>query len=149
MGSGARPEQNDREETSLRYRKLGNSDLTVSEIAFGSRLTTSGGVARDQAIACVHRALDRGVTLIDTANVYGRGIAEQVIGEALVGVSRDSYVLATKVYFPMSDSDRGLSRAQIAKQLDASLRRFKVHHVDLYQCHRYITRRLSRKPCGP
>lgn len=121
----------------MRYRKLGNSDLTVSEIAFGSWLTTSGGVARDRAIACVHRALDRGVTLIDTANAYGRGIAEQVIGDALEGMRRDSYVLATKIYFPMSDSDRGLSRAQITKQLDASLKRLKVDQVDLYQCHRY------------
>jgi aryl-alcohol dehydrogenase-like predicted oxidoreductase len=111
--------------------------LTVSEIAFGSWLTTSGGVARDRAIACVHRALDRGVTLIDTANAYGRGIAEQVIGDALEGMRRDSYVLATKIYFPMSDSDRGLSRAQITKQLDASLKRLKVDQVDLYQCHRY------------
>ena len=121
----------------MRYRKLGNSDLTVSEIAFGSWLTTSGGVARDQAAACVHRALDRGITLIDTANAYGRGIAEEVIGDALGGVKRDSYVLATKVYFPMSDTDRGLSRAQITKQLDASLKRLKVDQVDLYQCHRY------------
>ena len=75
----------------------------------------------------MHRALDRGVTLIDIANAYGRGIAEQ----------GDSYVLATKIYFPMSDSDRGLSRAQITKQLDASLKRLKVDQVDLYQCHRY------------
>jgi aryl-alcohol dehydrogenase-like predicted oxidoreductase len=84
----------------------------------------------------VHHALDRGVTLIDTANAYGRGIAEQVIGDALEGTRRDSYVLATKIY-PMSDSDRGLSRAQITKQLDASLKRLKVDQVDLYQCHRY------------
>lgn len=116
----------------------------------GSWLTTSGGVARDRAIACVHRALDRGVTLIDTANAYGRGIAEQVIGEALEGMRRDSYVLATKIYFPMSDSDRGLSRAQITKQLDASLKRLKVDQVDLYQSNAIatITRRRSRKRCG-
>jgi 1-deoxyxylulose-5-phosphate synthase len=121
----------------MRYRKLGNSDLTVSEIAFGSWLTTSGGVARDQAIACVHRALDRGITLIDTANAYGRGAAEEVLSEALAGLKRDSYVLATKLYFPMSDTDRGLSRAQVEKQIDASLKRLKVDYVDLYQCHRY------------
>ncbi len=121
----------------MKYRQLGNSQLTVSEIAFGSWLTFSNGPQKDNAIACVHRALDRGITLIDTANVYGRGAAETVLGEALAGINRDSYVLATKLYFPMSSTDRGLSRAQIVKQLDASLARLKVSHVDLYQCHRY------------
>ena len=121
----------------MRYRTLGNSDLSVSEIAFGSWLTTSGGVERDQAIACVRRALDVGVNFIDTANVYGRGVAEEVLGEVLAGVPRASYVLATKLYFPMNDTDRGLSRAQVEKQIDASLRRLGVDHLDLYQCHRY------------
>jgi aryl-alcohol dehydrogenase-like predicted oxidoreductase len=121
----------------MRYRKLGDSGIAISEIAFGSWLTTSGGVQKDQAIACVHRALDCGITLIDTANVYGRGIAETVLGEALSGVARERYVLATKLYFPMNDTDRGLSRAQIHKQIDASLKRLRVDYVDLYQCHRY------------
>ena len=121
----------------MKYRPLGDSQITVSEIAFGSWLTFSSGAQKDAAIACVHRALDRGITLIDTANVYGRGAAEQVLGEALAGIRRDSYVLATKLYFPMSSTDRGLSRAQIFKQLDASLARLRVSHVDLYQCHRY------------
>jgi 1-deoxyxylulose-5-phosphate synthase len=121
----------------VKYRQLGNSQLIVSEIAFGSWLNFSGGAQKDRAIACVHRALDRGITLIDTANVYGIGAAERILGEALTGVRRDSYVLATKLYFPMSKADRGLSRAQIFKQLDASLSRLKVAHVDLYQCHRY------------
>jgi aryl-alcohol dehydrogenase-like predicted oxidoreductase len=94
-------------------------------------------VEEDTAIACVHRALDRGVTLIDTANIYGRGVAETVLGKALAGLPRDSYVLATKLYFPMTDTDLGLSRAQIHKQIDASLARLRVSHVDLYQCHRY------------
>jgi aryl-alcohol dehydrogenase-like predicted oxidoreductase len=121
----------------MKYRKLGDSDLHVSEIAFGSWLTTSGGVEKETAIACVHRALDVGINLIDTANVYGRGAAETVLGEALTGLQRDSYILATKLYFPMSDTDRGLSRAQILKQIDASLIRLRTDHVDLYQCHRY------------
>jgi len=121
----------------MKYRKLGDSDLTVSEIAFGSWLTTAGGVEKDQAIACVHRALALGITLIDTANIYGRGIAETVLGEALAERPRDSYVLATKLFFPMTETDRGLSAAQIAKQIDASLKRLRVDYVDLYQCHRY------------
>jgi aryl-alcohol dehydrogenase-like predicted oxidoreductase len=121
----------------MKYRQLGSSDLTVSEIAFGSWLTFSDGPRKDNAINCVHRALARGITLIDTANVYGRGAAERVLGEALKGIARDSYVLATKIFFPMSGTDRGLSRAQIFKQLDASLARLRVDYVDLYQCHRY------------
>jgi aryl-alcohol dehydrogenase-like predicted oxidoreductase len=85
----------------------------------------------------VHRALDVGITLIDTANVYGRGAAERVLGEALANIKRDSYVLATKLFFPMTQTDKGLSRAQIHKQLDASLQRLRVDYIDLYQCHRY------------
>ncbi len=121
----------------MKYRKLGNSDLEVSEIALGSWLTYGVGVERDKAQACVDRAFELGINFIDTANVYGRGAAESFLGEALAQRPRDSYVLATKVFFPMSDADRGLSRVQIAKQIDASLTRLRTDHVDLYQCHRY------------
>jgi aryl-alcohol dehydrogenase-like predicted oxidoreductase len=121
----------------MRYRRLGASDLDVSVISLGSWLTYGVGVERDRAIACVRRALDLGINLIDTANVYGRGAAESLLGEALAGVPRDSYVLATKVFGEMGPDDKGLSRAQIEKQLDASLGRLRVDHVDLYQCHRY------------
>jgi 1-deoxyxylulose-5-phosphate synthase len=121
----------------VNYRKLGTSDLEVSEISLGSWLTYSGGVEREQAEACVKAAFDAGINFFDTANVYGRGTAETLLGEALSGHERSSYVLATKVYFPMSDTDRGLSAAQIHKQLDASLERLRTDHVDLYQCHRY------------
>lgn len=121
----------------MKYRQLGNSELRVSEIGFGSWLTFTDPQRKDAAIACVHRALDRGINFLDTANVYGRGAAESVLGEALGGIPRDRYVLATKLFFPMSDTDRGLSRAQVQKQLEASLKRLKVDYVDLYQCHRY------------
>jgi aryl-alcohol dehydrogenase-like predicted oxidoreductase len=121
----------------MEYRKLGGSDLTVSEISLGSWLTYAGGVERDAAEACVNKAFDVGINFLDTANVYGRGIAESFLGEVLKGRDRSSYVLATKVYFQMSDTDRGLSAKQIHKQIDASLRRLQTDHVDLYQCHRY------------
>ena len=121
----------------MKYRKLGASDLNVSEISLGSWLTFGVGVERDQAAACVNKAFALGINFIDTANVYGRGAAETFLGEALAGRKRDSYVLATKVWGQMSDTDQGLSRAQIVKQLDASLKRLRVDHVDLYQCHRY------------
>ena len=121
----------------MQYRKLGSSDLKVSEIALGSWLTYGAGVGKDQAQACVKKAFDVGINFIDTANVYGRGAAEKFLGEALQGVDRSSYVLATKLFFPMTQSDRGLSAQQIKKQLDASLKRLKTDYVDLYQCHRY------------
>src|SRR5579883_2159145 len=108
-------------ERTMKYRRLGDSRLLVSEIALGSWLTYSGGVDQATSKACIHKALDLGINFIDTANVYGRGSAEQLLGEALAELPRESYVLATKLYFPMSDTDRGLSRAQIRKQLDASL----------------------------
>ena len=123
----------------MKYRKLGDSDLEVSEISLGSWLTYGVGVEADKAKACLDAAFDVGINFIDTANVYGRGAAETFLGEALKGRARDSYVLATKVYFPMSDTDSGLSRAQIEKQLDASLKRLQTDYVDLYQCHRYDT----------
>ncbi|MEO5613256.1 MAG: aldo/keto reductase family protein [Sphingomicrobium sp.] len=121
----------------MKYRKLGDSDLEVSEISLGSWLTYGVGVEADSARACLDAAFEVGINFIDTANVYGRGAAETFLGEALKGRSRDSYILATKLYFPMSDSDRGLSRAQVEKQVDASLKRLQVDVIDLYQCHRY------------
>ena len=121
----------------MEYRKLGASDLLISEIGFGSWLTFSDPQRKQQAIACVHRALDLGINFLDTANVYGRGAAETVLGEALAGIKRETYVLATKLFFPMNGADRGLSRQQVKKQLDASLKRLRVEYLDLYQCHRY------------
>ena len=121
----------------MKFRKLGDSDLEVSEISLGSWLTYGVGVEADKARACLEESFEQGINFIDTANVYGRGAAETFLGEALQGRPRDSYVLATKVFFPMSDRDRGLSRAQIEKQLDASLQRLRTDFVDLYQCHRY------------
>lgn len=121
----------------MEYRKLGSSDLVVSEISLGSWMTFGGAVPDEQAVACVDAAFDCGINLIDTANGYGTGAAESFLGEVLAQRPRDSYVLATKVFMPMGPDDRGLSAAQIRKQLDASLQRLRVDTIDLYQCHRY------------
>jgi aryl-alcohol dehydrogenase-like predicted oxidoreductase len=121
----------------MRYRQLGSSDLQVSEISLGSWLTYGGGVERAQAEACVAKAFDVGINFIDTANVYLRGKAEEFLGEVLDGRPRDSYVLATKLFGEMEPGDKGLSREQVLKQIDASLARLRTDYVDLYQCHRY------------
>jgi 1-deoxyxylulose-5-phosphate synthase len=121
----------------MRYRQLGSSDLQVSEISLGSWMTYGGGVDRGQAEACVTTAFDVGINFIDTANVYSGGRAEEFLGEVLTDRPRNSYVLATKLFFPMSETDRGLSRQQVLKQIDASLARLRTDYVDLYQCHRY------------
>jgi aryl-alcohol dehydrogenase-like predicted oxidoreductase len=121
----------------MRYRQLGSSDLQVSEISLGSWLTYSGGVERERAEECVQKAFEVGINFIDTANVYGKGAAETFLGEVLRDKPRDSYALATKLYFPMTEEDAGLSRVQIHKQLNDSLKRLQTDYVDLYQCHRY------------
>ncbi len=119
------------------YRELGDSGIKVSEICLGSWLTYGGGVDTSIARACVDRAFDEGINFIDTANAYGRGAAESFLGDVLAGRPRASYVMATKLFFPMSDTDQGLSRAQVEKQLDASLQRLRTDYIDLYQCHRF------------
>ena len=121
----------------MKYRQLGRSELRVSEISLGSWLTYSGGVDRAQAERCVRKAFEVGINFLDTANVYGRGAAETFLGEVLQKVDRSSYILATKLYFPMTEADSGLSAKQIRKQIDASLKRLRTDYVDLYQCHRY------------
>jgi voltage-dependent potassium channel beta subunit len=123
----------------VNYRRLGRSGVKVSEISLGSWLTYGGSVAEERAQACIHKAYELGINVFDTANVYMRGAAEEIVGRALNGFERDSYFLATKVYFPMGEgpNDRGLSRKHITEQCHASLKRLGVDYVDLYQCHRY------------
>jgi len=121
----------------MEHRPLGDSGLEVSSIALGSWLTYAGGIGRERTEACTRAAFEAGITLFDTANVYGRGAAERVWGEILADYPRDSFAIATKAYFPMSARDRGLSREQIHKQIDGSLERLGMDHVDLFQCHRY------------
>ncbi|HEY8486451.1 MAG TPA: aldo/keto reductase family protein [Limnochordales bacterium] len=123
----------------VEYRRLGRSGVKVSAIGLGSWLTFGVEVEREQSIRVLRAAYEAGVNFFDTANVYGRGVAEQVVGEALRVFPRESYVLATKVFFPMGEgpNDRGLSRKHIMEQCHASLRRLGVEYIDLYQCHRF------------
>jgi aryl-alcohol dehydrogenase-like predicted oxidoreductase len=122
----------------MQHRRLGNGPLDVSELSFGTWLTVAGGIGREQAIRCIHAAVDHGITLFDTANQYGAGEAERVLGEALRAYPRDRFMVATKLFFPVGDEpDHGLSGAQIEKQLERSLKRLGVDTIDLYQCHRF------------
>jgi aryl-alcohol dehydrogenase-like predicted oxidoreductase len=125
----------------MEFRHLGRSGLIVSEISYGNWLTHGSQVEEDQATACVRAALDAGITTFDTANVYARGKAEEVLGRALKGERRDGLEVFTKVYFPMGPgrNDTGLSRKHISESINASLRRLQMDHVDLYQAHRYDT----------
>ncbi len=123
----------------MEYRRLGNTGLKVSEISLGSWLTYAGYVAEENAVNTIHKAYDLGINFFDTANVYMTGEAEKVVGKAIKKFQRDSYVLATKVFWPMGEgpNDRGLSRKHIIEQANASLKRLDVDYVDIYYCHRY------------
>ncbi|WP_424767487.1 aldo/keto reductase family protein [Paenibacillus sp. sgz302251] len=123
----------------MKYRRLGKSGLKVSEIGLGSWLTYGTATAADTAGACIHKAYELGINFFDTANAYNNGEAEKVMGDALKAYTRSSYVLATKVFFPMGagPNDRGLSRKHIVEQCEASLKRLGVDYIDLYQCHRF------------
>lgn len=123
----------------MKYRKLGRSGLKVSEIGLGSWLTYGTATEAETAGECIRLAYESGINFFDTANAYNNGAAEQVMGTALKAFPRSSYVLATKVYFPMGKdvNERGLSRKHIREQCDASLKRLGVDYIDLYQCHRF------------
>ena len=123
----------------MEFRHLGRSGLLVSEISYGNWITHGSQVEQEQAVACVHAALDLGITTFDTADVYANTRAETVLGEALAGQRRDGLEIFTKVYWPTGPgrNDRGLSRKHIMSSIDGSLRRLRTDHVDLYQAHRY------------
>ena len=122
----------------MRYRRVGSSDLDVSAISLGSWKTYGGGgISDEQARACLDTAFACGINFIDTANVYSNGASEAFLGEVLSKRPRDSYLLATKLRFPVGDgSGEGLSAEQVHKQIDLSLGRLQTDYVDLYQCHR-------------
>jgi len=123
----------------MQYRRLGSTGLQVSEISLGSWLTYGNGVGNKQAKSTIDKAYELGINFFDTANVYNCGEAEKVVGEALRQYERNSYVLATKVFFPMGEkpNNRGLSRKHIMESCEASLKRLGLEYVDIFYCHRY------------
>ena len=126
----------------MEHRHLGSSGLKISEIAYGNWLTHGSQLENEAATACVHAALDAGITTFDTADVYANTAAETVLGEALRGQRRESLEIFTKVYWPTGPggpNDVGLSRKHIMESVHASLRRLGTEYVDLYQAHRFDT----------
>ncbi|GIP60839.1 aldo/keto reductase family protein [Paenibacillus sp. FSL W8-0186] len=123
----------------MKYRRLGGSGLKVSEISLGSWLTYGGYVERENAVNSIKTAYDLGINFFDTANVYEKGAAEELVGKALKAYPRESYVLATKAFWPMGEgpNDRGLSRKHIVEQANASLKRLGHDYVDIFYCHRH------------
>jgi voltage-dependent potassium channel beta subunit len=123
----------------MEFRNLGRSGLRVSEISYGNWLTHGSQVEAEQATACVHAALDAGITTFDTADVYAQTKAEQVLGDALKGQRREGLEIFTKVFWPTGpgQNDRGLSRKHILESINGSLRRLQTDYVDLYQAHRF------------
>ncbi|MGH3366820.1 MAG: aldo/keto reductase, partial [Nocardioidaceae bacterium] len=124
----------------MEFRNLGSSGLKISEIAYGNWLTHGAQVEEDRARACVRQALEEGITTFDTADVYAKTKAEEVLGRALEGQRRESLEIFTKVYWPTGPrgrNDHGLSRKHIMEAIDGSLRRLKTDYVDLYQAHRF------------
>jgi aryl-alcohol dehydrogenase-like predicted oxidoreductase len=123
----------------MEFRHLGRSGMQISEISYGNWLTHGSQIEEEQATACVHAALDLGITTFDTADVYAATRAESVLGRALQGQRREGLEIFTKVYWPTGTgrNDRGLSRKHIMESMDASLRRLQTDYVDLYQAHRF------------
>lgn len=123
----------------MQYRTLGRTGVQVSTLSLGAmNFGAIGRTTQDDATAIVDAALEAGINVIDTADRYGLGESEEMVGRAIAG-RRDDIVLATKVWSPMSDepNHQGASRRWLVTELDNSLRRLGVDHVDLYQVHRW------------
>ncbi len=123
----------------MEYRPLGRTGVSVSKLCLGTMMFGDWGTKdHDESINIIHRALDAGITFVDTADVYSQGESEVIVGKALAG-RRDDIVLATKFFMPFDDdpNHRGSSRRWIMQEVENSLRRLGTDYIDLYQMHRY------------
>jgi len=130
----------------MQYVNLGKSGLKVSclclgMMSYGTSKWRPWVLDEEPARPFIKKALDAGINFFDTSDMYSRGVSEEVLGKSLrhFGINRESVVIATKVYFPMTDdpNGRGLSRKHIMDAIDASLQRLGMEYVDLYQIHRW------------
>jgi aryl-alcohol dehydrogenase-like predicted oxidoreductase len=123
----------------MELRPLGRTGVSVSKLCLGTMMFGDWGTKdHDESIRIIHRALDAGITFVDTADVYSQGESEVIVGKALKD-RRDDVVLATKFFMPFDDNPnhRGGSRRWIMREVENSLRRLGTDHIDLYQMHRY------------
>src|SRR5476649_2393928 len=135
----------------MEHRKLGSTGVSVSPLCLGAMMFGAwGNTDHEDSIRIIHRALDRGINFIDTADVYSHGESEEIVGKALAGGRRDNVVLATKFHASMGEdpNQRGNSRRWIIQEVENSLRRLGTDWIDLYQVHRpepdtYIEETLS------
>ncbi len=125
----------------MKYRKVGKSGLKISEISLGSWLTYGGTVENRIAKDCMNTAIDNGINFIDSAEIYARGKAEEVIGEWLreETVDRKKLVISSKVFWPTSEdiNDWGNSRKNISSAIEGTLNRLNLDYIDIYYLHRY------------
>ncbi|MDR2359655.1 MAG: aldo/keto reductase family protein [Oscillospiraceae bacterium] len=123
----------------MQYRRLGSSGLKVSELSLGSWLTYGNAIDNEVAAKTIDKAYELGINSFDTADIYNFGEAERVVGKALGKYERGTYVLATKMWAPMSadPNDQGLSRKHIVESANKSLKRLNTEYIDILYCHRY------------
>jgi len=123
----------------MHYRRLGKLGIKVSEISLGTFVTFGNQIDDKTASDLVHSAFEHGVNFFDSADVYAKGRAEEVLGHAIADIPRENLILASKVFFPVSEdvNGRGLSRKHIVESLHASLKRMGVEYLDIYYCHRH------------
>ena len=123
----------------MEHRPLGRTGVSVSKFCLGAMMFGAwGNPDHDESIRIIHAALDAGINFIDTADVYGQGESEEIVGKALAGGRRDDVILATKFHGPMGDdpNQQGSSRRWIIREVEDSLRRLGTDWIDLYQVHR-------------
>jgi len=123
----------------MQYRKLGKHGIRVSEVSLGGWLTQGRSITDDQTSSIVRKAFDLGINFFDTADAYNAGEAEKSLAKAIKDLQREELVLATKCYFPITQSpnDRGLSRKHIVESVNKSLKRLETDYIDLMQFHRF------------
>jgi len=124
----------------MKYRRLGQAGLKVSELSLGG-WTTFGESLTDKQLTrdIITHAYESGINFFDIADIYAKGVSEEMMGAVLKDFPRHTLVISSKLYWPMSDevNDRGLSRKHVMESIDKSLQRIGTDYLDIYFCHRY------------